>query len=364
MKHQNYKISKRSSSHYPNIKISLSSVNNFNNDINADESQIDLNEGHKKTKRKKVRFLTNELRVKENFKLDKLSPPKTLLKNSILKKSKSKNSKIDSFFSKLSKQHKFSELKTLNNNNNSNFSNNKNSKREVSNTIPVIESNKKYFMPNNNYSFRNISEISKENNNHIFYPILNDSKSKNKFLSIDNNIKNKFQFMNNLKTKKNDAFFSGLNNTDNKYENNKTFTNNLFPTSINEIDNKNKIIKKVGISPINIKEKNKYSKTENNFYLHKNKISKIKLKKKLDKNNNKDIINSNNNYNILISKFKEYQKQIEPSFSLIKNEGNSISNDINNNPFMRKIDNLKNINQFEIIFKNTIMKNTEFTLLL
>ena len=359
MKHENYKRSKRSSSHYPNIKISINNMNNLEFDKNTDESQIDLTESLNMPKRKKVRFLTNELHVKEDYKLDKLSPPKALLKNSILKKSNTKNARIDSFFKKLAQQHQFLVLKKFNKNNNSNLSNNKNSKKDDSNTIPTIEPNKKNFKTNGGCSVRNIKEVSKENNkNHIFYPILNNNKSKKKYLPLENNIKNKFEFKNNLKTKKNNInFFSDLNKTDNKYENNKTFVNSLFPTSINEISNQNKI-KTISMDPINIKEK-KYNKTENNFYSHKNKISKMNLKKQLDKtkNTNRDITNTNNNYNILISKFKEYQKQIEPSFSIIKNEGNIISKDINNNPFMRKIENLNDINQFEIIFKNTIMKN-------
>ena len=359
MKHDNYKRSKRSSSHYPNIKISLNNMNNLDFDKNTDESQIDLTESLNMPKRKKVRFLTNELLVKEDYKLDKLSPPKTLLKNSILKKSNTKNARIDSFFKKLAQQHQFLVLKKVNKNNNSNLSNNKNTKKDDSNTIPTIEQNKKSFKTNNNYSVSNIKEVSKENNkNHIFYPILNNNKSKKKYLPFEQNIKNKFEFKNNLKTKKNNInFFSDLNKTDNKYENNKTFVNGLFPTSMNELSHQNKI-KTISMDPINIKEK-KYNKTENNFYSHKNKISKMNLKKQLDKtkNTNRDITNTNNNYNILISKFKEYQKQIEPSFSIIKNEGNIISKDINNNPFMRKIENLNDINQFEIIFKNTIMKN-------
>ena len=46
-----------------------------------------------------------------------------------------------------------------------------------------------------------------------------------------------------------------------------------------------------------------------------------------------------------------------PSLSLIRNEGFHISKNINNNPFMRKIENLKNVNKFEIIFHKAIMKN-------
>ena len=180
MKHETYKTSKRSSSHYPNFKININSINNFDIDKNTDESQMDLNERSNKPKRKKVRFLTNELHIKEDYKLDKLSPPKTLLKNSILKKSNTKNARLDSFFKKLAQQHQFLVLKKFNKNNNSNLSNNKNEKKDDLKTIPPIESNKKTFKPNNNCSVLNINEVNKENNkNHIFYPILKNNKSKN-----------------------------------------------------------------------------------------------------------------------------------------------------------------------------------------
>ena len=213
MKKENYKISKRSSSHYPNypnIKISLNTMNNFDKDKNknTDESHIDLNESEDKHKRKKVRFLTNELHIKEDYKLGKLSPPKTLLKNSILKKSSSKNSRIDSFFKKLAQQHKFIVINAKNkNNNNSNLLNDKNSKKDDLNSIPVIEPNKKDYKSYIDYSECNLNEITKENNKHIFYPLLNNNKSKNKNLSFDYNIKNKFHFKNNLKTKKNNINF-------------------------------------------------------------------------------------------------------------------------------------------------------------
>ena len=134
MKKENYKISKHSSSHYPNypnIKISLNNMNNFDNDKNIDENHIDLNKSEDNHKRKKERFLTNELHIKEDYKLDKLSPPKKLLKNSILKKSSSKNSRIDSFFKKLAQQNRFILINAKNkNSNNSNLLNVKNYKKD------------------------------------------------------------------------------------------------------------------------------------------------------------------------------------------------------------------------------------------
>ena len=56
------------------------------------------------------------------------------------------------------------------------------------------------------------------------------------------------------------------------------------------------------------------------------------------------------------SKLKEYKRLVETSY-LIKNQSRNISNDIKNNPFMRKIEDLNKINDFEIIFHNSIMQN-------
>ena len=58
-------------------------------------------------------------------------------------------------------------------------------------------------------------------------------------------------------------------------------------------------------------------------------------------------------------KFKEYQKIMETSSLLINQQGMNISNDIKNNPFMRRIEDLNKINQFEIIFHNSIMQNIQ-----
>jgi len=133
-----------------------------------------------------------------------------------------------------------------------------------------------------------------------------------------------------------------------------SYSNNIFPTALNDIS-------KIYKNKINLTENKygntKYNKTENNFFSSQKKfpkISKIKLSK-INKNV-KDVIDINNKDGI-ISKFREYQKQIEPSLSLIRNEGYNISKNINNNPFMRKIENLKDINQFEIIFHKSIMNN-------
>ena len=48
---------------------------------------------------------------------------------------------------------------------------------------------------------------------------------------------------------------------------------------------------------------------------------------------------------------------MEPTFSIIKNKANNISKDIESNPFMRKIENLNDLNKFEIVFHKTIMNN-------
>ena len=90
-----------------------------------------------------------------------------------------------------------------------------------------------------------------------------------------------------------------------------------------------------------------HNKTDNNFYLEhkkKPKVHNIKLSKY-----------SNNN--LFTSIFKEYQKIMEPSFDIIKNKANNISKDIESNPFMRKIENLNDINKFEVVFHKSIMNN-------
>ena len=339
------KKNKRSSSQNPKIKIYIDSNNN---EKGNNKSDLIPNEEETELKNKKVKFLINDMHLKTEFIY--LSPSKTN-KNSILKKSKqNKTQIIDSFL--------FEESK--NKNYNDNF-------------IPLINNNNNNFKHNNN-SETNLNKIKNNNNNkHIFYPFLDINNIKNKE-SITNKSKTKIKsdYMNHIseenKIKKSMIIKSSKNRThnscvgiklinlDNKYKTNSNFSNNLFPTSINEISDINKNKKKIG--GINISENTKYNKTENNFYTPNKKLqkfSKIIFGKQNERNVNKENLYVNNNP--LILKFKEYQKKIEPSFSLIKNSGIILSKKINNNPFMRKIENLKNINQFEIIFHKSIMNN-------
>ena len=126
---------KRSSSQNPNIKISINSnyIENDNN-IESNKYNLNLNDEEPKIKRKKVRFLTNETHINTDFQIDNLSPPKTL-KNSILKKSSSRNSKIDELFKKLTQRHSLNILYNKNTNKKHNFLNikinNKNKAKEI-----------------------------------------------------------------------------------------------------------------------------------------------------------------------------------------------------------------------------------------
>ena len=340
---KSFKNNKHSSSENANIKININSNNNENYQ-GLENIKFNLNDNESKVNRKKVKFSTNETQLKADIVIDNFSSNKAALKNSILKKSSSKISKIDE---------------------NQNFLNTKIIKEyNTDKIIPIIKTNTNKFKINNNY----INDKSKENNSLVFYPILNTDKLSNKKISLDNTLKSnmKSKFVHNLKTTENkeldNIFDLNINKIDNKSQKNIN-SSNLFQTSINEISktNKNRTINKNKINLI-INKNDKYNKTESNFYSHKNKIklekvsNKFNKSKQSEKSYNKDIINNNN---ILITKFKEYQKQIEPSFSLIKTTGNSINKDINNNPFMRKIENMRNFNQFEVIFKNTIMNNVK-----
>jgi hypothetical protein len=96
----------------------------------------------------------------------------------------------------------------------------------------------------------------------------------------------------------------------------------LFPTSINQTFYKNRSFNSL-----------KDTITESNFESNKS---------------NKITINN---------KFKEYQKLLEASSELISKKNINLSNEINNNPFMRKIEDLNKISHFEIIFHNSIMQN-------
>ena len=123
---------------------------------------------------------------------------------------------------------------------------------------------------------------------------------------------------------------------------------NIFPTSINEkgfSNNRNS----------NIINNYKQTLTESN--IENSKISKNDIfseQSKSTKINEENIIKKNNNIH---TKFKQYQHLMEMSSSLINQKGMNLSNEINNNPFMRKIEDLNKINHFEILFHDNIMKN-------
>ena len=124
-----------------------------------------------------------------------------------------------------------------------------------------------------------------------------------------------------------------------------TRTSKIFPTSLNENFYRN--------TSENIK--NSLKETISESFKDISRLSKndklISEYNKLNKNNEEE--------NFIIkptSKLKEYQRLVETS-SLIKYQSKNISNDIKNNPFMRKIEDLNKINDFEIIFHNSIMEN-------
>lgn len=339
---------RRTSLSNPTLKTSLKLSKDIENNSNIGNSIVD--DENQQNKRKKVKFLTNELNSKTY-----LSPPKTIIKNQILKKS-TKNFSIDKFFNRLTQKHLFTKSDKNIKTENYSLVNKRKSKKNKTLKIPSINPNKINLIRNKIDSDRHLEEIRKNDKYYKFYPILNFKKLKEKQLSLEKNVNNnlKLQTMNNKVQK---------NIESNRFKKNNILLNNLFPTSINEISeiNKSKKTNKT-INSIRINENKNYNKTENNYYSNKKKfeiIPKIKLTKKINKNPHKEILDNNSYYNTLISNFKEYQKQIGSSFSLIKTTGRSISQEINNNPFMRKIENLRNINYFEILFKNTIMKNVK-----
>ena len=337
---------RRSSLANPTIKISLKSKDN--NDINSNlGNSIISNDDAQQNRRKKVKFFTNELHIKTD-----LSPPNTIIKNSILKR-ENKNLSIDNFFKRLRQKHLFTISGKKTKKEYNNLFTKRKSKKNNTIVIPSINPNKINLLQNKMDSDSKLEEIRKNNKYYKFYPILNFNKNKDKQLPLDKNINNnlKCKFMNNTIQNSNE---NDINRTRKK----NILLNHLFPTSINEISE----INKNNIGSISIKENNKNNKTDNNFYSHKKKlerIPKIKLTKKTNNNLHKEILKKNTLYDMLISNFKEYQKQIGPSFFLINNAGRSLSKEINNNPFMRKIENLRNINNFEILFKKTIMKNVK-----
>ena len=160
-------------------------------------------------------------------------------------------------------------------------------------------------------------------------------KNKKKELKLPN-LKKSFNSYNKTKTRSKTFYHDHKGNKKLSYKYSK-----LFPTSTNEIFHRNNN---------NIKTNKTNSKTFGSLTdsnLNALEQSKMNLPK------NEDTSNINIKQT---KKFRQYKKFFETS-SLINNQGINISNDIKNNPFMRKIEDLNKINQFEIIFHNNIMQN-------
>ena len=147
-----------------------------------------------------------------------------------------------------------------------------------------------------------------------------------------------------------------------------TNTNNLFTSYMKNTKNKKSLLNfpSIYINPSDLsKTRTSYSYNISNNKTPKNKIN-IKhsclfptsINESLYKKNN--IITELNYENVRGSKkFKEYQKKMEESSFLINEQGKLISNDIKNNPFMWKIEDLNKINHFEILFHKSILQNIQ-----
>ena len=236
---------RRSSLANPTIKISLKSKDN--NDINSNlGNSIISNDDAQQNRRKKVKFFTNELHIKTD-----LSPPNTIIKNSILKR-ENKNLSIDNFFKRLKQKHLFTISGKKTKKEYNNLFTKRKSKKNNTIVIPSINPNKINLLQNKMDSDSKLEEIRKNNKYYKFYPILNFNKNKDKQLPLDKNINNnlKCKFMNNTIQNSNE---NDINRTRKK----NILLNHLFPTSINEISE----INKNNIGSISIKENNKNNKT-------------------------------------------------------------------------------------------------------
>ena len=347
-------------------KYSLESRNK--NNIYNDKEYYTLNEKEHNQKDKLINLFSNDIHLKTDFRIPKLSSQKYIYDNLNIKKSKENKLKNDAIYDNSKTENFLDESK----NNKIDMSillttNNINLKKYNRNIIHSLDVNKnKIYNSDYNLNEQNNEHnlLNNDNNNieshKILYPFLNHKK--NTKLENKSKIKNKFPFkinLNNVNKIYNSLFdkkeinnindIIDLNSFDNKNKTNINFKNKLFPTSINELN-------KYGTHSTSEQkyEKNKYNRTLNNFYFNnkkKFKNSKIKLEKKHNDNN------INIKKNNITSKFKEYQNQLEFSFSNIKKSANTLSKDIITNPFMRKIVNLKEINQFEIVFHKAILDN-------
>ena len=344
----------------PKTKIKFNSLNPYRHYNNKNtQLSFTLNDKEKKNKKESINFLSNDTPVKTYFKTNIISSPIKTPKNSILNNYKINiklNNKMKNFINE-SNRHK-SVNNTLNN-----FT----LKKYNKNLISSLKSNKTLIKndDNNNDSYYNLYEINKENKNilnnfsnrirnqRIIYPYFFHDR-KNKQISLKKNIKFKNKLI--ISTKENNIknFFSDkknnnkkiYNSIDNKNNTQVNFVNYSFPTLITEIKgNKGK--------NNNENHNDQKDKKENNYYLFQKRIKKNSLMKLTKKKN----FSFDKNKNIIFSKFKEYKRQIEPNFSFMEKVANNITKDIIKNPFMRKIENLNDLNKFEIVFHRSIMDN-------
>ena len=228
------------------------------------------------------------------------------------------NTKRNNFFEEPINNKKTNILKTVNKLTLKNIDINK-----IDNSNKAIPNSSKQI----NYNLRELSKSNK-----ILHHFLNSNHMNNNCFSLDNNHKIKKLSSNTVFSEKNNSKTQIINNNNKETLN---FQSNLFPTSINTTSYENAI------------SYNIHNKTDNNFYLEHKKRSKIHNIK----------LSKYNNNNLFTSIFKEYQKIMEHSFDIIKNKANNISKDIESNPFMRKIENLNDVNIFEVQFHKSIMNN-------
>ena len=352
----------------PNIKIKPNLFNMSRNYNNTDTKiNYTINDKDEKYNKRVVNFLSSDTLLKQDLKV-KISPSSIKLpKNSILKKYKPNiklNETLSNFFDETIN------LKTTNT-----TINNLTLKKYNKDLVSSLTSNKT-LLNNNNYNNNDnkssLYEINKENNKilnndtnkglriqKIFYPyISHDRKFKHLSLKKNIKIKNKFTFSDKGKRIRNNFFDNNndnnkiYNSIDNRNRTSINFSDTLFPTSINEINNNKEQINNANSEPKY--EKNKFFKTENNYYFNKKDNNKNNSVIKLNKQKTYSI---DKNRNIILSRFKEYKRQIEPNFSLMEKAANNISKDIITNPFMRKIENLNDFNKFEILFHKSLMEN-------
>ena len=310
-----------------NLRINTNKRNS-DNDLSMNKINVITDEEDQKYNRKTVKFTTNNIYSFKKYKIKTFHSPKVTKKkssfnkitiNSIKFSENNENKKQKNFFKEPIYDRNTENLKVMNDLMSKDIDKNK-----IDHTNKTISNSSKPI----NY---NLSESSKINK--IVYPLLNSNHINDKCVSLDNNhkVKNKLSSNNTLFDEKNNSKTQTININKEKIN----FQSNIFPTSINTTSYENTIWQNI------------HNKTDNNFYLeHKKKPKYYNIK-----------LTKHHNNNFFTSIFKEYQKKMEPTFSLIKNKASNISKDIENNPFMRKIENLNDVNKFEIVFHKTIMNN-------